>query len=563
MITFGPMTLLVTTSIRRIALAAVVAMFASSVRGGAQTQLSHTEDAAPIPAGMLRFRVTNGWTRFDQRYGTNGLVSLGGELSADPLGTTQLPLLTPIERAVQSLAADPALRLSLGRLVTRSDARIVTTPIALEYGLTRRLRIGLIVPVVQTRRTLTVNVNSATGTPANVGFVPAGNARTTAAGANLAAATAYLAAATQLATLISTCQATPATPGCAAYNADANGASAARTLATQFAAAARALGTDAAAVTIAPRAGGIYAIEIEMQRNRLNALLQQYLGDGATQVGAVYFASSDFSYIDLQGHNGTPGLLQSGIGGGLDSLHTTERIGVGDISIGAQYLVFDRFQHDSLPVRGIQTRLGVGGAIRFATSRPDTATNLVDIGTGDGAGVEVHSALDVIRGRVGGTIVARYVKSLARTVTGPLYGDPEAVFPLPAFGTRRRTAGDVVGLDLTPRYLLSETFALDGHYGLERVGAASYDATSNQPITSQPAFCTYVSCDVPTASARLEQRLGAGLRYSTVDAYARGAAPYPVEVSYTHLTTISGDPGTPKLSRDQVQLRLFYQLFGR
>jgi hypothetical protein len=68
---------------------------------------------------------------------------------------------------------------------------------------------------------------------------------------------------------------------------------------------------------------------------------------------------------------------------------------------------------------------------------------------------------------------------------------------------------------------------------------------------------------VPTASARLEQRLGVGLRYSTVDAYARGAAPYPVEVSYTHLTTISGDPGTPKLSRDQVQLRLFYQLFGR
>ena len=66
-----------------------------------------------------------------------------------------------------------------------------------------------------------------------------------------------------------------------------------------------------------------------------------------------------------------------------------------------------------------------------------------------------------------------------------------------------------------------------------------------------------------TGIARTSQRLGAGLRYSTVDAYLRGRARYPFEASYTHLTTVSGDVGAPKLSREQIQVRLFYRLFGR
>jgi hypothetical protein len=60
----------------------------------------------------------------------------------------------------------------------------------------------------------------------------------------------------------------------------------------------------------------------------------------------------------------------------------------------------------------------------------------------------------------------------------------------------------------------------------------------------------------------MAQRLGFGARYSTVDAYARGQARYPVEVSFSHMETITGDAGVPKLSRDEIQLRLFYRLFG-
>ena len=554
------MTLLDTTPFRRTLAAAAATLVLLAAPSGAQTELSHTDDASPVPRGAFRLRATTGWTRWDQKFGANGVVGLGDELSADPLGTAQLPLLTPIETSARALTADPQLRLSLGRLVTKSDARIVTTPIALEYGLTRRLSVGVIVPFVSTRRTVGLDVNSATGTPANVGFVPVGS-RATAGGVNAIAYNSYLAAASSLGSQIALCRASPSASGCAAIDADASGAAAAQALATKFANAIKALGTDQASAIVAPRAGGVLALQIELQRNALNRLLQQYLGGGSPSVSAVYFAPTNFSYIDLQGRDGQEGLLQSALGGGIDSLRTTEHIGFGDISVGAQFLVFDGFQRDTLPLRGMQSRLVVGADVRFATSRADTAQNLVGIGTGDGAGVGVHSALDLIHGHVGGTIAGRYVKSFARTVSAPLYGDPEAAFPIPVFGNRQRTAGDVVGLDVTPRYLLTETFAIDGHYGLERVGAATYGPGGD--TTTTPAVCILVSCAAPVGTSRTAQRLGVGLRYSTVDAFARGAAAYPVEVSYTHLSTISGDPGLPKLSRDQVQVRLFYQLFSR
>ena len=67
---------------------------------------------------------------------------------------------------------------------------------------------------------------------------------------------------------------------------------------------------------------------------------------------------------------------------------------------------------------------------------------------------------------------------------------------------------------------------------------------------------------IPSES-HTSHRAGLGLRYSTVDAWLRGGATWPLEVSLTHLETVSGTPGTPKISRDQVQVRLFYRILGR
>ena len=151
MITFRPMHPLVLPSLfslgtaaRRCCwqLAAAVSLVcAAPVVVRAQISLTHTEDAAPVPKGMLRVRVTTGWTRFDERFTPSGRRTLGDEISADDFGPRQLPLLAPVEKGLQTLSGDTQTRLSLGRLEARSDARIVTTPIVFESLFTESERL--------------------------------------------------------------------------------------------------------------------------------------------------------------------------------------------------------------------------------------------------------------------------------------------------------------------------------------------------------------------------------------------------------------------------------------
>lgn len=518
----------------------------------AQTALTHTEDAAPVPKGMLRFRITTGWSRFDERFTTTGRRSLGDEISATDFGAQQLPLLAPVESGLRTLTGDAGTKLSLGHLAVYSDARTVTTPIVLEYGLTRRLTVGLMVPVVQTRRSVSVSVNK--DSTANVGFVPT-RSRSTAASQNAAVSAAYRAAADSLTILVSKCPTNPAATGCAAVNFNSADASAAGALARQFADAVKsALGTDTAHTLIAPRNGGALAASIDAQRAIINARVQKYLGASAGASGGVFTQSSSFSYIDLQGRNGTPGLLQSALGGQLDSLQTTNKLVLGGLSLGAQFLVFDHFLADTTSAPRFQSRLAVGAAVRYEALPADSARTLGIISAADGSAIELKSAMDVMSGTFGGTIAGHYTRFLARSVNAPVTGDPEAFWPYPSFGPAQRTAGAILGLDVTPRLLLGDAFAIDGHYGFERTGAPSYEPG---PVTvlGGPA-----STPALTASARNAQRLGFGFRYSTVDSWLRGRSTRPIEVSFTHLQTISGSDGVARLARDQVQVRLFFQV---
>src|SRR4051812_36124460 len=78
----------------------------------AQLTLTHTEDAAPIPAGTLRFRVTSSWTRWDSRFISGGTQSLDNEISSDSLGPRQLPFLLSAENGLKTLTNNPATRLT-------------------------------------------------------------------------------------------------------------------------------------------------------------------------------------------------------------------------------------------------------------------------------------------------------------------------------------------------------------------------------------------------------------------------------------------------------------------
>jgi len=524
----------------------------------AQTGVGPLDDATPIPRGWFRFGVLNAWTRYDSRFnGAGGTDPLGAPLSTDSLGPRQLPLLAPIEGALQTLAKNPLQRFTFGRLLTQSDARIVTTPFVLEYGITSRLSLGVTVPVVQTRQTAQVRVNAAaTGDvnpPGNMGWIPA-SLRAAAAQSSASVVTSLTAAATGLTGLLARCAANPGAPECSTIQGQEAAAAATAARASQFATAvATAYGINEQTALVAPRQGSTLATEIEAQRAALAAQLATFVP--GTQIGTLPVTTTPFSYIDLQGRAGQPGFLQSSLGGGLDSIATTERLGVGDIEIGVRYALLDHISRDSVGPPGFQYRLVLGGVYRMATSLTDSARNLLAIATGEGGGVEGRASLELIGPVAGLTLATRYGKSFARAVQLPLVGYTIAGFPYPAFGQVSRTAGDLFTLAAAPRVYLNSWMSVEGDYAMEHVGAPTF--------VPPPGFeCP--GCLPPEASvlpiATTVQQIGVGLRYSTVLSYLRHRARYPIEVSYRHLETLSGDAGTPKLFRDMIQLRLYYRL---
>jgi hypothetical protein len=530
---------------------------ASAAVGRAQGAPGLTDDAIPIPGGWVRFSVGNAWTRYDSRFGEDGAIrALGDELSTDSLGSRQLPRLTPIEGALQTLTKTPNQRLTFGRLDVRSDTRIVTTPFALEYGITRRITFGVVVPLVQTRRSAQVRVNQrATGDTAktsNVGILPV-SARAGAATANAEIVAKLTQAANALTGLLTRCGQNPAATECDTIRGREADATEAARRATEFAGAvASGYGLKPEDAIVAPLEGSALAKSIEAERAALATKLAAYVP--GTVVGTLPTVTTEFSYIDLQGRVREPGLLQSTLGGRLDSIATTERIGLGDVELRARVLLLDHSQRDTLPMRGARYRLAVGGIVRFATSRPDSSRDLLDIGTGEGAGTEVRTALDVAAGRVGATIAARFARSFARTVEVPLVGYPVGGFPYPEFGEVSRKAGDVFGLDVTPRFFFGDWLAFEGRFGMERTGAPTFSGTES------PCSACVVLANSVLPTETTVRLLGGGVRYSTVDSFLRGRARYPIEVSYRHLETIGGDAGAPKAFRDQLEMRIYYRI---
>ncbi|HKV71328.1 MAG TPA: hypothetical protein VJN62_08775 [Gemmatimonadales bacterium] len=106
---------------------------------------------------------------WEAAFGPQGRQPVGGFLSGDSLGASAFPPLAGMQSAVQSASGLSAFAASLGRtlLAIRSERRV--TPLAAEVGLTDRLSIGVMVPVVRVDVREILNVDSTRG---NLGLNP-------------------------------------------------------------------------------------------------------------------------------------------------------------------------------------------------------------------------------------------------------------------------------------------------------------------------------------------------------------------------------------------------------
>lgn len=518
-------------------------------RIGAQSTNPLLLDGTVLPSRGARVRALASFTRSDELLGTGGLRNLASPLATDSLGSSALALLAPSETAIRAASGLSNFRLTAGNVAAIGNSRAVNAPLIIEYGLTRRLTLGVVVPLVETRTTLYYQLNPKLGR-ANVGPNPAfGSNASTIFAQNNQVVTSLRAAADSLRGRVTVCAASPNDPICAPLAGQSAAIQALLQTTGTFSAAVEQLyGTGAAhpGLPFVPLAGDPSQLAISAQFDALQKSYQTLLTKSLVG-GTVVPAFGPAANFQLQS-------LVSSFG--RDTLGPVDRSSIGDILIGATFQIANTFA-DSL-VRGDRrrhVRLAGNASFRIGTGEPGSRNRMFDYGTGYGQpGLLVGLAGDaIITPRFSASAVANYTVQFGTLDVARVPNANYALYPLDAAVPGTFSAGNVLELTLVPRYRLAGHLMVNGQYSLLRTGADNYTlGTSPQGDVIPP------SAPYGNAAATAHQ-LGLGFSYSTAGGPEARPGAIPYEVSFKHVETIavSGGPAR-KTSTDAVELRVYF-----
>jgi len=487
-------------------LAAAIALACAASAAGAQTGPGHLEDASVVPRGLFRVRAATVWSRYESRFTSAGHEALGAPFTSAALGSAQLAPLRGVD-SLASLAAGQPFTLSLGQSRLDARGRHEIVPIGVEYGLTDRITLGVVVPIVRKRIAVQLRLDSA-------GATMGPNLHRTssaAAGINTLLQAQFAAAAAQLQTRLDACQNSGAA-GCADLLARQGEALALMAASQGFASAVGSLYGSASATGMAfvPVAGSAAQAEIALRVADFNARYRDLLDSTSDLLTAIPVpAGGPAGTSELQRY------LTSELGG--DSLATEERIGFGDVELGVKVLVLD-----VRPATGsLAARATLSAVYRFGTSSQQSPSPLMDFRLGDGRDMlEARGALDLAARRVGLLALGEFTTAFGDALTGGFI--PPGLLAAPRPDSRW------LSVHLAPRVQLTSLFALHGAWSLR-----SGDESGAETLA------------------------GGGVSFTTMPRYLASGGPLPMEMRYTHLESLSGPVGSPKVSRDQIELRIY------
>jgi hypothetical protein len=506
-------------------------------------------DATVVARGGVRFGALTEWTRFNALFGPDGktTIPLGASLSGN-LDASAFPLLESLQPAAQTLARAPALQLGIGTLRTTADSRIATVPFSVEYGLTRRITVGINVPVVQTRTVITTQLNGRTDSTANLGVNPAGFFFQSAAfTANAQVTSGIEGARNALIIQMAHCGIAPTDPGCPALNARAAEASALTADAGSFAQAARALyGVSASdpGAPFAPRAGSAMQQAIDNHLSDLRSGFSSFglsAGSGSFATAKGFAANAQLQEL----------LSDPRYGIGIDSVGTTTQLAIGDVELSVASQLFNSFP-DSV-MGGLHWRGTVAGIVRVGTGHPARGSRPLDIGTGDGqTDVEARAAVDLMIGkRVLTTVAATYTQQLGSVAYERLPNSPGSSFVLGEPVAGSIVLGNMAAVRFNPRFLITRGWMVGGLFN------AYYRGADQVTVTGVPsAGATYGNPNATTTWAD-----GLTISYSNLATRAgTGDARFPAEVCFSHIETVGSTAAGPvKSNRDALELRIYFR----
>jgi hypothetical protein len=558
---------------------AFLAFFANPAR--AQRVLGVGDDALVLPRGAFRFRITGNWSWFNERYGMDtpgrpdgALEPLGVDFTVDTIGVKQFPNLAALQTGVRNLIGDPNWNPTLGNTLVNLRDRVTAFPIVFELGLFQRLSLGVQVPYVQTRATAFFNVNTSE-TQGNLGFNPALGV-TAAFAQNSAMYTQFTNAANALEGSITTCQANPAaSPSCPALLA--NQANAAILIANSRAFAGGAVGPLGGPFSAN---GGLYTtspfvpivgtdaqLAIEARVQAFKALYSSFLGASNPITTNGPFASQN----RLTVRDAQTILTDSAFGINAAPLETNTKSHFGDIDIGGKFSVFDSFGRNTaarMSPQGLNFRTSIGVTFRLPTAQIESPDNFIDIGTGRKAKtVEGRWFGDVLLGKhFWQSFIVRYNKPFADDQEMRILDLPnEELAPLYRKQMVHRQLGTTFEFETAPRIVVNDYLAVSGWYMYRNKKQDDYTGTFTIPAAVTGfSDITIDAATLDLETAQTEQRLGGGISFSNLYSFEQGNARVPFEVQYLHWQTVKGAGGNqPKYFTDQIQLRLYFRLFGR
>ena len=510
----------------------------------AQSTTSLATDASALPRGALGIRFLTSFTRWDELLGSGTDAAgnprnIAATLATNALDASAVPSLAPAEAAIRSLSGLSSFNLSLGNVVAAANARVVTAPLIVQYGLTSRLTLGVVVPLVETRTTVFAQLNPKPGF-ASVGPNPA-LFNTTQQASNASLVQTLRSAASALQSRLTNCQATPTDPSCVSLLAQQGAVQALIQSTGAFATDVETLygtGADHPGQPFVPIDTGGAQRSIDQRLASIRAAYDTLVAAGSVS-GTLAGAHGPAATAQFQS-------LLTALG--HDTLGSIDRSSIGDVSVGATLQLINSYGDTARGTdRSPRYRVSVNGAFRFGTGEPASRNKLFDQSTGYGQpGVELGAAGDVRVGRMAATALGAYTLQLGTIDAARVANAGNAILPLlgaPPAGTTY-SAGNVLTLSLIPRYTISRYLAVNGEYQIVHTGADEYGGVPAGTLAG--------------LSAGTAQQLGLGFSYSTAASPDRGPGAFPFEVTFSHLETIAGSNGpVPKTFRDQLELRIY------
>ena len=498
-------------------------------------------DHTMVPRGYVRLQVHPAYTTWDRRFartagGSHRIEELGDDISSAN-GADLFPNLSILQSSIRELTQSSNYEPQLGPTSGRVQQEVNSIDFAGEVGIFDWLTVGVVVPWNQTRTVIdflhiTDTINGDLGLNPSI--------------------TAPASVQTFLGSVTSASSEARANANVVCSGGSTTSCAGALELAARTAAFESGISSAYAATGFFPLAGSTAGAELTQVLAELNTALSTASLSSILPLllSQATLSNGDYSMMAVAPESGVGALIPLQSRRGLWSL--------GDVEVSAKFRLADNMSRsDAADDTGTRYRLTGRFGVRLPTGTPNNPDILLDIGSGD-AQLDLEGGLAAelrINGRFGiaasGSLVNQRPTSITRRVAHPKQ-------ILSASDTRRElrwNPGQLVGIDVAPYLRISSVLSIHGEYRYFQKFRDQFEM-----VTPDSRFDPFI---LESESGMKLHEVGGGFRYDTVEPWALGEAPRPMEVHLRFLHAIEGSGGhAPKWSRVEAGIRLFRRFWG-